>query len=269
MFFFSISLAQISLIPGVKKKFIGAAHYPFLVSHANKIGVFMRCFRTRGCSFFLVDCICYLLKIFFQFCKSLITAISKPSSMVESIAHQRSAYTTVDGKRKVHSYAATDKSLVCSENISKNACSGFFTAHADYVCILPVGDIWHENCLFVRANRSIMVYDPNPTSNVITNTLVLLRQFGDNRNVVCYSNGAHNILNDNDICGALVMLEMFLAMSATPNIPFERYSNDPASVATKVLRPDDTATHHGPLMNHPDNEPGLPRNRNIPRNQMD
>lgn len=97
-------------IPGVVKEFFGAVRYPFLVSKANKIGIFLRCFRTRGYIFIL----CFLLNLlFFLFLifKSFISwnlAISKASSTNESTAKQRSAYTTVDGNRKIHAFAISN-----------------------------------------------------------------------------------------------------------------------------------------------------------------
>lgn len=111
-------------------------------------------------------------------------AFSLDSSTVESTVTRRSTHNTYDDKCKIHYYAATDSSLVCTEHITRNACSALFTAHPEFTCILPFGDIWHEGSLFVKKDYSIMVYDPNESSNLIHNAIFLLEQKFKSRKTV-------------------------------------------------------------------------------------
>lgn len=194
--------------------------------------------------------------------------------------------TTVVGKRKVkhHPYNDLYLGLATTTGKARNAVKAFYNEpksernpskkYEGYTLVIPDGDKFHENVFFIRQEKKITparqtsnfhrirVYDSTPNRNVPVISERFATTF-QRREILCYSDSLHKIINWDGRCFHYVWLEVFLNFDLCQNL-FDR------NVRLCEIRKYKGMGHHGPKMHNPH----IPyvrskRDRSHPENQLD
>lgn len=258
---------QILKLDHVTEVSVGASQYTFLVSHRNKMALFKSTVR-RLCRF---DSQFLFFNIYHFYLYMHYVAVNRPYS------------TAAGNRRKVkrHPYSDQYQGLATTTGKGRCAVKAFFSEpqsesnssskYAGFTLIILVGD---ENAFFIRQEEiitpskrkanlhRIRVFDSIANRNVPRISENFASTF-NRREIFCYSDSIHKIIDWKGKCGHSVYLEIFLHFEQCQN-PFDR------NVHLNDIRKYKGMGHHGPGTHNP-NKPYVRKqqDRNRPNHQFD